>query len=138
MHSHEAVFPLTFIQSVFDQAAEFPEEELLRGLGCAARPFGLPVFFTQRLRTQITSKRTETKARLVPNEPHGHHEVHVYEMHCYKALTFFSLLEGPNGFAALITSKQSLSMVALSLGYGPKTHTPTHLSRSTRSKKSML
>lgn len=49
-------------------------------------------------------------------------------MHSYKALTFFSLLEGPNGFTALITSEQSLSMVAVSLGYGPKTHTPTHTS----------
>lgn len=50
-YSHETIFPLTFLQSVFDLATELREEELFRRLGSAAWTFGLTVFFTQCLCT---------------------------------------------------------------------------------------
>lgn len=45
-YSHETIFPLTFLQCVFDQATKLPEEELFGGLGSTAWAFGLTVFFT--------------------------------------------------------------------------------------------
>ena len=52
--SHEAIFPLALLQRVFNEAAQFEEEQLLRRLGCGARAFGLTVLFTQRLGAGVT------------------------------------------------------------------------------------
>lgn len=52
--SHEAILSLTLLQGVFYQASQLEEEQLLRGLGRAARPFGLTVLFTQDLGAEIT------------------------------------------------------------------------------------
>lgn len=52
--SHEAIFSLALVQCVFNQAAQFEEEQLLRWFGCGARAFGLTILFTQRLSTGVT------------------------------------------------------------------------------------
>lgn len=52
--SHEAIFSLALLQRVFNDAAQFEEEQLLRRLGCGARAFGLTILFTQRLSTGVT------------------------------------------------------------------------------------
>lgn len=49
VNSHESVFSLALLQGIFDQATQLGEEELLRGLGRATRPFGLTVLFAQSL-----------------------------------------------------------------------------------------
>lgn len=51
--SHEAVFSLALLQRVFNETAQFEEEQLLRWFGCGARAFGLTVLFTQRLGTGV-------------------------------------------------------------------------------------
>lgn len=53
-HSHEAIFSLALLQCVFNEAAQFEEEQLLWWFGCGARAFGLTILFTQRLGTGVT------------------------------------------------------------------------------------
>lgn len=55
--SHEAVFSLALLQRVFNDAAQFEEEQLLRRLGCGAWAFGLTILFTQRLGTGVAYDR---------------------------------------------------------------------------------
>ncbi len=52
--SHEAIFSLALLQCVFNDAAQFEEEQLLRRFGGGARAFGLTILFTQRLGTGVT------------------------------------------------------------------------------------
>lgn len=46
-HSHEAVLSLALLQCVFNEAAQFEEEQLLRWFGRGARAFCLTILFTQ-------------------------------------------------------------------------------------------
>lgn len=59
--SHEAVFSLALLQSVFNEAAQFQEEQLLRRFGCCARSFGLTILFTQHLSAGVTWTETPQK-----------------------------------------------------------------------------
>lgn len=52
--SHEAIFSLALLQRVFNDAAQFEEEQLLRRFGGGAGAFGLTILFTQRLGTGVT------------------------------------------------------------------------------------
>lgn len=61
--SHEAILPLALLQRVFNEAAQFEEEQLFRRLGRAAGPFGLTILFTQRLGPGVAcTQRGETAA----------------------------------------------------------------------------
>lgn len=44
--SHEAIFSLALLQSVFNDATQFEEEQLLRRFGRGAWAFGLTILFT--------------------------------------------------------------------------------------------
>lgn len=59
--SHEAVFSLTLVQGVFNEAAQFEKELLLQCFRCWARAFSLTVLFAQLFCPGVTW--TESSAR---------------------------------------------------------------------------